>query len=117
TADGVLVDGALGAVLAVVASPNERTPEWLHPAPEKRPTGMVLETNERSRLVIQMRLDKHVANVSPRAGHAADVEQAGARQLLAVDGRVAPAQELVPAADRQERCPILHGLAHRFALL
>src|SRR5438132_8089444 len=117
TANGGLDDGAFGAILAVVAGADYCSAEWPDARPQKRPTRMVLEADQRPSLAVQVGFDEHVANVPLWAGHAADVKQTGAGQLLTLDGGVALAQQLIAAADRQQRRAVFDGLADSLAFL
>ncbi len=101
TADGALVDRSLGVVFAVVAGADDSAAERLHAGTQIRSAGMVLEADQSPRLAVEVRLDEHIADVALRPGHAAHVEQACTRQLLAVDSRIALAEELVAAAHGQ----------------
>jgi hypothetical protein len=98
-ADDLSLHGALGVVFAIVASADDRPTERLDTGCEVRAARVVLEADQSAPLPVQVRLDQDIADVSLGAGHAAHVEQAGAGQLLTVHGRVAAAEQLVPAAD------------------
>src|SRR4051794_22909639 len=114
---GLLVDGALGAVLAVVAATLKHPPERPAARPEIGLAAVVLEADQRPGDAINFGLDHHVANVAPRARHGAHVKDACARQLLPVHGGVGVSKQLVTAAHREHDGAGLHGLADRLALL
>src|SRR5258708_18965887 len=101
TADGALVDRSFGVVFAIVAGADDSAAERLDAGAQIGPSGVVLEADQSPRLAVEVRLDEHVADVALRPGHAAHVEQACARQLLAVDSGIALAEELVAAAHGQ----------------
>src|SRR5919197_5955659 len=94
-ADGALVDGAFSAIFAIVASADQGVPEWLDTRSKVGPPRVVLETDQRATSVIKIGFDEHVADMALRARHAANTEEPGAGQCLAVDGRVALAQKLI----------------------
>src|SRR6266571_1142695 len=99
-ANRALVDDALRAVFAIVSGTHNGSTKRTHAVSEVCPPRVIFESNECSALAVQFGLDQNIADVALGTWHASDVEESGARQLLAIDGRVAAAEQLVPAAHR-----------------
>src|SRR5881398_3106224 len=105
---------ALVAAVAVVPEPGDHPPERLCILVEDRPPGVVLEAGERPRRSgLELALEEHVADHPPRPGYGVERQQADARQLLAALVAVEMAEQLIAAADGQERRPRLEGLVER----
>src|SRR5436190_8229491 len=114
---GVAVDGALGAVLPVVAVALEHPPERPAARPEVGLAAVVLEADQCPPRAVQVRLDDDVADVPARPRHRAHVEDADAGELLAVHGGVGVPEELIAAADGEHHRPRLDGFLDGLALL
>src|SRR5262249_49807201 len=96
--DRAFVDRPLGTVFAVVSGADENTTQRLEILAKVGPTGVILEADERTRLTFKLGLDEHVADMATGPRYAADVEESGARQFLAVHRRIAGTEQLVAAA-------------------
>ena len=110
---------ALGPILAVVAAALQDAPERLHPLAEEGAPAVVLEADQGGRLQPQrrVRLHHHVADAADLARLGAHVEEADAREALALGGVVVVAEQLVATADGQDRRPVLDGLCQVHGLV
>src|SRR5690606_23357770 len=97
---GVPVAAAFGAVLPVVPPADAHAAQWPSPRTEIGPAAMVLETHHLAELVA---VDHDVADEALVPGDGPGVEQADPRQLRPVVRPVETTEELVPAADGQQR--------------
>src|SRR5439155_25635130 len=96
----------IGLVLTVVAVPDHDGAERHGLWPEVRAPGMVLEPHERP----VGRVDAEVADEALAPGARRDVEDAGTGDRRADLGHVLGAEELVAAADREDRRAGRYGL-------
>ena len=95
---------ALVAALAVVPEAREHAPERLGAGIEVRAAGVVLEAGERPPLArLELALEQHVADHPLLAGDGLEREQSDARHVLAVEAAIAAAEQLVAAADGEQR--------------
>src|SRR5579864_1643238 len=99
------------AVVAVVAVPHHDPAERLRLRSQEGAAAVVLETDERARLELRdLRFDDDVADESLLARFGPDVDEADAREPLALGGLVVMAQQLVAAADGEHLRAVLHRL-------
>ena len=82
--------------------PARNAPEGRLPGAENRCPRMVLETHDLTEVGVEDDPADHPGGVAARR----DVEDAEARQLLALDGDERVADELVHPADHDHRCPV-----------
>src|SRR5581483_10603513 len=95
---------SLVAALAVVPEAGDDAPEGLRARIEASPPGVVLEPREGSTLAgIELAVEQHVADHPLLAGDRLEREQADAGHVLAVEAPIAAAEQLVSAADGEER--------------
>src|SRR5205085_9231557 len=96
---------ALVAAFAVVAEARDDPAERLGAGIEPGPAGMVLEARQRSAYAgLELAVQEDVADHPPLPGNGLEREQADARHVLAVKAPIAPTQQLVAAADGEQRC-------------
>src|SRR5256885_5601402 len=98
-ADHFALHRALGLVLAVVAVPGDDRSERLGARPEVRPSGMVLESDERS----VRRVHQQIPDEAFPASAGRDVENPESWDRRADLRNIFVPQELVAAADREDR--------------
>ena len=112
-ADRAPEPAALEAALAVVAEAGDDAAERLGARVEARAAGVVLEARDRAHVAgLELGLEQHVADHPPLAGDRLERQQPDARHLLAVEAAVAAPEQLVAAADReQRRAAAVHGFA------
>src|SRR5438067_1065125 len=117
-ADDAVLDDALGAVAAVVASAVEDLAQRCGVAAEEGSAAVVLETDEGARLQsFDVRLDHDVSDEALLAGFCFDVDEADAVISLAVGGLVVVAEQLVAAADGEDLGAVLGCLLEVVALV
>ena len=109
-----LVAAALEAGGAVVPEARDDAAERLGAVVEDRAAGVVLEPGER--LAGPGALEQHVADHPPLARDRVQRQQPDPGQLDARDVAIEAPEQLVAAADGQERGAALDGLAERLAL-
>ena len=108
---------ALVARLAVVPEAGDDAPERLRARIEPRPAGVVLEAGDRPSLTRdELALEQDVADHPLLAGEGLVREEADARHRVAVAAQVAAPEQLVAAADREQRGAVRDGLLDRRAL-
>src|SRR5207253_8933080 len=96
---------ALGLVLTVVAVPGDDRSERLRASAEVRPPGVVLEPDERS----VRRIHQQIAHEALPAGAGGHVENAQPGDRGADLRHVLVSEELIAAADRENRGAALDG--------
>ena len=94
---------ALEAALAVVSEAGDDAAERLGAGVEPRAAGMVLEAPRCAHAGLELGLEQHVADHPPLARDRLEREEPDARHLLAVEAAVAAAEQLVAAADCEQR--------------
>src|SRR5258708_33428071 len=99
-ADELPLHRALGLVAPVVAMPGDHAAERRRLRPERRVPGMILEPDEHPAVV---GLGEEVADEPDLARARRDVHHAQAGDRLANFGHVLAPEELVAAADREDR--------------
>ena len=108
---------ALEPALAVVPEPGDDAPERHRIRVEPRPAGVVLEPGDRPPFPgVELALDEDVADHPPVAGDRLVREQADARLLDAVGVEVEAAEQLVAAADGEQRRAVRDFRPQRVAL-
>src|SRR3972149_1739227 len=120
----VSVCRAFGAVLAVVAEPRHHLPQRVGRGTQDGPPAVILKSDEggRGAGLRWIPADDDVADQARAALPwvlRRQVEEPDPRQIPALRRPVVMAHQLIAAADRQQRCSCLDGLAQRraFALL
>ena len=102
--DGTADTDSLVARLAVVPEARDDAPERLGARIQPRAPGMVLEAGDRSPLTgDELAFEQDVADHPLLAGHGLVWEEADPRHRVAVAAQVAAPEQLVAAADRQQR--------------
>ncbi len=113
-ADDAPPHAALAAVLAVVAAAVRDAPERRDAGAEARAPGVVLEADEALGAAAgQVAVDDHVADRARVAGERLEVDEARARDLVALVAAVAVAEQLVAAADGEQRRAVVERRAQR----
>src|SRR5438128_2520142 len=112
-ADHFSLDRALGLVLAVVAVPSDDRSERLRAGAEVRPPGVVLEPDKRS----IRRIHQQIAHEALPAGARGHVENAKPRDRRADLRHVLVPEELIAAADREDRGAALDRVPQGRAVL
>lgn len=107
TADGVVANATLGAVLPIIAASNPDLAERFRRRAEKGQAAMVLETNQGAKTIT---IDNHVADETLRASFRPGIEEADSRQLRLAIWVIVRSEELVAATDRQHRDAIFQRL-------
>src|SRR5436190_16728240 len=97
------------AACAVVSKTRDDTAERLGAVVENRAAGVVLESGERA--PGPRALEEDVADHPPLACERLEWEQPDARQLAACPIPVRPPEQLVAAANGENRCAAVDGLA------
>ena len=101
---------ALETGLAVVAEARDDSPERLRAGIETRTACMVLETRDRPRLTRhELAGEQHIADHPPLAGLGLVGKEAGSGQGRAVSPPIAAAEQLVAAADCEQRRTAVDG--------
>ena len=110
-ADDAARPASFVAALAVVAVARHDAAERLGAGIEPSPARVVLEAGERvPHARLELALEEHVSDHSRVARHGLEREEADARHVLAVEAAVAAPEQLVAAADREERGAAGRGL-------
>src|ERR1700687_4121064 len=116
-AEDASLDAAFGVVLTVVAKAHAHTSEGLGLGPEISAAAMVLEADEGRRLEVgQVGIHDHVADEAPLAGLGAHVDEADAREPLAIGGLVVVAEQLIAATNSEHARAVGHR-AREWSLL
>ncbi len=111
---GVAVHGALVPLLAVVAEPGDHPPQWLHAFLQVGTAAVVLKAYQGAALPLHHHVADEPASARPRVLRPHG-EHPHAGQLLPLRRAVIAAQELIAAADGQERHSPVHRLPQRLS--
>src|SRR5439155_14958712 len=108
---------ALPAALAVVAEPGDDAAEWLRARIQACPACVILEARKRAADPgLELALEQDVADHARVAGDRVEGEEADPGQFGTAEVTVGAPEELVPAADREQRDAAGNGFAHPVGL-
>src|SRR5687768_2851418 len=114
TADAAAFESAL----SVVPEARDDAAESLGTRIEHRAPGVVLEARQKLALAgLELAFEEHVADHAALAGHCLVRKEADAREHRAVAPAVGAAEQLVAAADREDRRAACRRLLQSLALL
>ena len=112
-ADDAARAAALRAVLAVVAAARDDAAQRLDVRAEPSCARRGSRTRPCALHAVEAAVDQHVADDAGVAGDGLQVDEAGAEDLVALVAEVAVAEQLVAAADREQRRALGQRLADR----
>ena len=108
---------ALPAALAVVAESGDDAAKWLRARIQARPSSVILEARERAAHAgLELALEQDVADHARVARDCVEGEEADPGEVGTMGVTVGAPEELVPAADREQRGASGNGLAHAVGL-
>src|SRR5439155_5418032 len=115
-AEGRAIHGAFGAVLAIVPEALDDPAERAAARAEIGLAGVVLEAHQGPPGRVPIARQDDVPDAAPAPGHGPCIEQADPGQFFPAAGPEVLAEQLVAAADREQRGTRLHRPLDRFGL-